>query len=154
MSPYKVLQLDMHAIKKVVNILFIALASFPIISSTGCETSAADGTAAKVKEQIRLACGTYNSGKIYTNAFRALAMLDISYLEISLAVQDYYALALALALYSEGGPYGRIVKDINKLRIESGLSPRTAEQSVQQNGTDQWKKGTEAKRKLNTLCVS
>lgn len=138
---------------KVTKSLFVFLVSFPLLVLTGCGTSAEDEVAAKVKAQINLACETYKSGDIDTKTFKELAKLDISYMEISVAAQEYYDLALSLALISEGGPYEELLQEINNLNVQGGLSALTPEQYTAQNQPTVWEKGTEAKKKLNILCT-
>ena len=138
---------------KVTEILFVFLFSSLLFFVTGCGTSPEDEVAGKVKAQISLACETYRSGNVDTKAFKELAKLDISYMEISVAAQEYYDLALALALISEGGPYSELLQEINNLNVAGGLSALTPEQYTEQNQPAVWEKGTEAKKKLNILCV-
>ncbi len=138
---------------KVTKILSVLLFSSFLFFVTGCGTSPEDEIAAKVRTQIGLACETYTSGNIDTKAFKELAKLDISYMPISVAAQEYYDLALALALISEGGPYAELLQEINNLNVSGGLRALTPEQYTEQNQPVVWEKGTEAKKKLNVICV-
>jgi hypothetical protein len=123
---------------------------------TGCRPSAQEKIDAElkiqVKEQIALACDSYRSDETAVSGFKRLGNLDISYIEIAVAADNHEKRLKILALSSEDGPLGALVKALNEARLAAGQRVLSTWEEAETTNPEIWNKGLEGQQKLDIFC--
>jgi hypothetical protein len=123
---------------------------------TGCGPSAQEKIDAalkvQVKEQIAFACNSYKSDETAIDGFKRLGNLDISYIEIAVAADNHEKRLKLLALSSEDGPLGALVKALNEARLAAGQRVLSTWEEAETNNPEIWNKGLEGQQKLDIFC--